>query len=112
MDKIPFSRIDIPDPDKKHQMYRFDPALFDTSGLYENMPLQDFIHEMCLPQNMERFIYERDRGRTHMKAKRCIIQSLRIIMSMVYPNENAETATDGVHMQYRSRETCCNKSLN
>ena len=96
----PFELLEIPPPDKAHAMYEFEPEMFDTSGLWVDMPLSTFLREMCVPQNMEVFCHERDLGRAHLKAKRKTIQSLRIFMEMIYPRENVRCTTDIMHLKY------------
>ena len=102
--RIPFHLMpqEVPPPDSAHGMYQLDPTRFALENVYYEMPFSDFLHEMARSENMAIFLEDRDEGRSSLNSNRNNIQSLRIIMEMVYDRQASEYvgSTDGVHLSY------------
>ena len=99
--RIWFADIPIPAPKKKYQNHELDPGRFEAMDeiLNTNMPFHWFLNWCCRPVNMAIFIEGRDHNRTPKKRK--IVQSLRIIMDMIYPRQSlTETGSDLVQIEW------------
>ena len=92
--RILFADIPIPAPEKRYQYHELDPGRFEVMEILStNMPFHWFLNWASRPANMACFIEERDHNRT--PKKRNIVQSLRIIMNMIYPSQSlTETGSD------------------